>query len=173
MSLSIRTVQELQPHSRAWCKRVRIDGPDQSPPWWLSFKCRGPCLYIRIRRPVMLYLQSIKEISLLTPSPPPALLNTHADGQGSRDTSPSTAGSKWHQCGRNIWNDTCQLYLGSRLRGEDENIRSALCEQDMCSQTRDIHSVKVKVNDSMTEYWWMWETSVCEKCHPVVMLNME
>lgn len=119
MSLSIRTVQELQPHSRAWCKRVRIDGPDQSPPWWLSFKCRGPCLYIRIRRPVMLYLQSIKEISLLTPSPPPALLNTHADGQGSRDTSPSTAGSKWHQCGRNIWNDTCHLYLGSRLRGEE------------------------------------------------------
>lgn len=36
--------------------------------------------------------------------------------------------------------------------GEDEKIRSALCEQDMCSQTRDIHSVKVKVNDSMTEY---------------------
>ncbi len=52
-------------------------------------------------------------------------------------------------------------------REEDEKNSSALGEQDMCSQTRDIHSGKVKVNDSMTGYLWKWKTSVCEECHPV------
>lgn len=41
-------------------------------------------------------------------------------------------------------------------------------------QSNERHSFcEVKVNDSMTEYWWIWKTSVREECHPVAMLNME
>lgn len=67
--------------SLGWINHIPTD-------WVLN---AGPLLAVRIRRAVTLYIQSIKEISLLAPSSPAllhALINALTDGQERRDTSP-------------------------------------------------------------------------------------